>query len=110
MQFTVHVREMRREFVLASWISALKRTHFQTVEAVSCKSLSSFDVVTWEVPTLQLVRVQQGNYNKAIMCFRKRSLCKLYSTGFIAELSVTNTILVVCTEEYICRLVNEDIT
>ena len=47
---------------------------------------------------LQRWRVQ-GNRNGARMCFRKRSLYQLYNTGFIAELRVTKTMLVVCMAE-----------
>ena len=47
---------------------------------------------------LQRWRVK-GNGKSAKMCFRKRSLWQLYNTGFIAELRVTKTMLVVCTAE-----------
>lgn len=68
------------------------------VEAVLFDSLP-VDVTGLAGKTLRLLREQQENGNRASMCLRKRSLCKLYSTGLMAELRVTKTMLVVWTEE-----------
>ena len=54
--------------------------------------------------------VEQPNGSSASICLLKRSLCKLYNTGLIAELKVTKTMLVVCTAEYSCCVLNEEKT
>ena len=54
--------------------------------------------------------VEQPNGSNASICLLKRSLCQLYNTGLIAELKVTKTMLVVCTAEYSCCVLNEEMT
>ena len=71
---------------------------FAGVEVISLDS-SSVDVTSLAEKILQLLHEQTENGNIDNMCLRKRTLCKLYNTGLIAELRVTRTMLVVWTEE-----------
>ena len=54
--------------------------------------------------------LEQPNGSSASICLLKRSLCQLYNTGLIAELRVTKTMLVMCTAEYSCCVLNEEMT